>query len=90
MLFRKHNIIKNREPQGDNRPILQTIISATEWTSQLKKFVPLAMYNPYICFASFLEGIVFKSVQPKVYKLESTDKNKKIAGKKLYTYSSYI
>ncbi|XP_067204330.1 putative ATP-dependent RNA helicase TDRD12 [Linepithema humile] len=79
VLFKKHNIIKNREPQGDNRPILQTIISATKWTSEIKKFVRLVMCNPYICIASFLEAVVFKSVRPKVYKLKSTYKNQKIA-----------
>ncbi|XP_071638869.1 putative ATP-dependent RNA helicase TDRD12 isoform X1 [Temnothorax longispinosus] len=77
-LFKKHKIIENREPRGDDRPILQIIISATNWTVQIKKFVHLAMYNPYICIASFIEAVVFKSICPKLYILKSTYKNEKI------------
>lgn len=78
-LFKKYKVIENREPQGDNRPILQIIISATNWTSRIKKFIPLAMYNPYICITSFLEAIYFKSVRPQLYMFKSKDKNKKIS-----------
>lgn len=77
-LFRKHKIIENRESQGDNRPILQIIISATIWTSEIKKFISLAMYNPYICITSFLEAVIFKSVRPQLCILKSTYKNKKL------------
>ncbi|KAL0118063.1 hypothetical protein PUN28_009027 [Cardiocondyla obscurior] len=77
-LFKKHNVIENREPQGDNRPILQIIISLTSWTEKTKRFVNFAMYNPYICIASFIEAVVFKSVCPKLYCLESKHKNNKI------------
>lgn len=85
-LFKKHNIIENREPQGDDRPILQIIMSATNWTVQIKKFVHLVLHNPYICIASFIEAIVFKSICPKLYILKSIYKNKKISGKKIYKY----
>jgi len=43
------------------------------------------MYNPYICIASFIEAVVFKSICPKLYILKSTYKNKKILGKKTST-----
>ncbi|XP_024889716.1 putative ATP-dependent RNA helicase TDRD12 [Temnothorax curvispinosus] len=36
------------------------------------------MYNPYICIASFIEAVVFKSICPKLYILKSTYKNEKI------------
>lgn len=42
------------------------------------------MYNPYICIASFIEAVIFKSVRPKLYGLKSKCKNKKIVGKKIY------
>lgn len=77
-LFKKHKIIDNRESHGDNRPILQMIISATNWTSKIKKFVSLVMYNPYICIASFIEATIFKSVRPTVYVLKSVCKNQKV------------
>ncbi|XP_018404160.1 PREDICTED: putative ATP-dependent RNA helicase TDRD12 [Cyphomyrmex costatus] len=77
-LFKKHKIIENREPQENDRPILQIIVSATNWTSEIKKFVHLAMYNPYICIASFIEAVVFKSVNIKLYHLTTGYKNKKI------------
>ncbi|XP_014469749.1 PREDICTED: putative ATP-dependent RNA helicase TDRD12 isoform X2 [Dinoponera quadriceps] len=77
-LFKKHNIIGNREPQGDNSPILQIILSATKWTPKIKKFVSVVMYDPFICIASFIEAVVFKSLRPKLYILRSTYKNQKI------------
>lgn len=39
------------------------------------------MYNPYICITSFLEAVIFKSIHPQLYLLNSTYKNKKISGK---------
>ncbi|XP_029178829.1 putative ATP-dependent RNA helicase TDRD12 isoform X2 [Nylanderia fulva] len=77
-LFKKYKVIKNREPQGDNRPILQIIISATECTSQIKTFIS-AMYNPYICITSLSEAICFKSVCPDVYMCRSKNKNNQIS-----------
>jgi len=41
------------------------------------------MYNPYMCIASFIEAVVFKSICPKIYGLKSTLKNKRILGKKI-------
>ncbi|XP_071581111.1 putative ATP-dependent RNA helicase TDRD12 [Temnothorax nylanderi] len=78
-LIEKHKIIENREPRGDDdRPILRIIISAANWTGRIEKFVRFAMYNPYICIASFIEAVVFKSICPKLYILRSTYRNKKI------------
>lgn len=57
------------------------ILSATKWTPKIKKFVFLAMYDPFICIASFIEAVVFKSLRPKLYLLRSTYKNQKILGK---------
>lgn len=82
-MFKKHDIIENREPQVDGRPLLQIIITATYWTLPIKKFTRLVMYNPYICIASFIEGVVFKSVHPKIYILMSAWKNRKIAGSRI-------
>ncbi|XP_032684935.1 putative ATP-dependent RNA helicase TDRD12 isoform X2 [Odontomachus brunneus] len=78
-LFKKHGIIDNREPQGDNRPILQIILTATKWTLELKKFVSLVMNDPFICISSFLEAVVFKSLRPKLYIWKSAHKNQKIS-----------
>ncbi|XP_012057914.1 PREDICTED: putative ATP-dependent RNA helicase TDRD12 [Atta cephalotes] len=78
-LFKKHKIIENREPQQNDRPILQIIISATHWTPEIKKFVHLVMYNPYICIASFIEAMVFKSVKSlKLYHVNTGYKNQKL------------
>ncbi|XP_025987860.2 putative ATP-dependent RNA helicase TDRD12 isoform X1 [Solenopsis invicta] len=77
-LFRKYKIIENRDPQGNGRPILQIIISATNWTVNIKNFVQLAMSNPYICISSFTEAVVFKSVRATIHLLQTTCKNEKI------------
>ncbi|KYQ56077.1 ATP-dependent RNA helicase DBP3 [Trachymyrmex zeteki] len=77
-LFKKHKIIENREPQEGNKPILQIIVSATNWTPEIKKFVHLVMYNPYICIASFIEAVVFKSISLKLYSVNIGYKHKKI------------
>ncbi|XP_036148716.1 putative ATP-dependent RNA helicase TDRD12 isoform X2 [Monomorium pharaonis] len=77
-LFAKHKIIENRDPQGNDRPLLQIIISATNWTVPMKRFVKLAMSNPYICFASFMEAVVFKSIHPTIHLWHSTYKNEKL------------
>lgn len=78
-LFSKHNIIKNRDPEGDNRPILQTIVSATNCTAKIKKFVQSTMCNLYICIASFIEAVFFfKSIRPLIYIFMSTYKNTRI------------
>ncbi|KAG5341799.1 VASA1 helicase, partial [Acromyrmex charruanus] len=77
-LFKKHKIIENREPQQNDRPILQIIVSATTWTPEIKKFVHLVMYNPYICIASFIEAVVFKSVNLKLYQVNTGYKNQKL------------
>lgn len=79
-MFKKHNIIKNREAQHNK--LLQIIITGTTWTRDMKKFILYAMYNPFICIASFLEAIIFKSVHPQLYILKSIYKNQKISGKK--------
>ncbi|XP_029663616.1 putative ATP-dependent RNA helicase TDRD12 isoform X3 [Formica exsecta] len=76
-LFKKHNIIKNREAQHNK--LLQIIITGTTWTRDMKKFILYAMYNPFICIASFLEAIIFKSVHPQLYILKSIYKNQKIS-----------
>ncbi|KAL6261063.1 hypothetical protein P5V15_008590 [Pogonomyrmex californicus] len=88
-LFKIHKIIENRDPQSNDRPILQIIMSATECTIEMKKFVSVVMHNPYICIGSFVEAIVFKSIRPKLSRLISTDKNKKILEllKDIYTTS---
>ncbi|XP_025265669.1 putative ATP-dependent RNA helicase TDRD12 isoform X2 [Camponotus floridanus] len=78
-LFKKHKVIENRESQGDNRPTLQIIISATTWTPEIKKFICLATYKPYICITSFLEAVIFKSIRPQLYILNSIQKNQKIS-----------
>ncbi|KAG5319174.1 VASA1 helicase, partial [Pseudoatta argentina] len=77
-LFKKHKIMENREPQQNDRPILQIIVSATTWTPEIKKFVHLVMYNPYICIASFIEAVVFKSVNLKLYQVNTGYKNQKL------------
>ncbi|KAG5309689.1 VASA1 helicase, partial [Acromyrmex insinuator] len=77
-LFKKHKIIENREPQQNDRPILQIIVSATTWTPEIKKFVHLVMYNPYICIASFIEAVVFKSVNLKLYQVNTGYKSQKL------------
>ncbi|XP_019700247.1 putative ATP-dependent RNA helicase TDRD12 isoform X2 [Harpegnathos saltator] len=77
-LFQKHKIIENRDPECANRPMLQIILSATKWTSNIKKFVSLVMYDSFICIASFIEAVVFKSLRPKLYILKSIYKNQKI------------
>jgi len=82
-LFKRHNIIENRESQADDRSLLQIIITATYCTPQIKKFARLVMYNPCICITSFIEAIVFKSVRPQMYILKSIWKNKKISGKEI-------
>ncbi|XP_050453768.1 putative ATP-dependent RNA helicase TDRD12 isoform X2 [Cataglyphis hispanica] len=75
-LFKKHKIIKNREPQYNR--LLQIIITATNWTHEIKKFT-LTMHNPYICITTFLEAIIFKSIRPQMYILKSICKNQKIS-----------
>lgn len=85
-LFKKHNIIKNREIQGNNAPILQIILSATYWTTEMNNFVPVTMYKPYICIASLTEAIVFKQqiVYLELCKVESRLKTHLVSGEKNY------
>lgn len=61
--------------------MLQIIITATHWTSQLKKVAFILMDNPYICIASFLEAAIFKSVHINIYVINSKKKNEKLLGK---------
>lgn len=39
------------------------------------------MYDPFICISSFIEAVVFKSLRPKLYIMNSAYKNQKIIGK---------
>lgn len=61
--------------------MLQIILTATKWTPKIKKFVCLGMYDPFICIASFIEVVVFKSLRPKLYFLRSKYKNQRVSGK---------
>ncbi|XP_076234936.1 putative ATP-dependent RNA helicase TDRD12 [Calliopsis andreniformis] len=75
-LFKKHKIICNRESENKNI-ILQIIITAQQWAPSLKKFAYALMDDPYICITSFIEAAVFKSIHPKVYILNSKNKEEK-------------
>lgn len=61
--------------------MLQIIITASHWTPRIKKIASVLMDNPYICISSFVEAAIFKSVHPKVYIINSKQKDKKILGK---------
>ncbi|XP_076749741.1 putative ATP-dependent RNA helicase TDRD12 [Xylocopa sonorina] len=74
-LFKKHNVIYNRELKSK---MLQITVIATHWTAHLKKIASILMDNPYICIASFIEAIIFKNVRPKIYVMNSTKKNEKL------------
>ncbi|XP_078042214.1 putative ATP-dependent RNA helicase TDRD12 [Augochlora pura] len=76
-LFKKHKIIYNRELR-DMNTTLQIIATAKHWTPKLKKFAFVLMDSPYICITSFIEAIVFKSVLPKMYIVNTKSKNSKI------------
>ncbi|KAF7395116.1 hypothetical protein HZH66_008290 [Vespula vulgaris] len=77
-LFGKHKIIKNRENQNDELFPLQIIFAARYFTTPIRTLVQKVMYNPYICITSFLEAVIFKSVQPKMYLINSKFKLQKI------------
>ncbi|XP_017788533.1 PREDICTED: putative ATP-dependent RNA helicase TDRD12 [Habropoda laboriosa] len=74
-LFKKHKIIWNREMKNK---VFQIIITATHWTPHLRKIASVLMNNPYVCIASYIEAAVFRSVQPKVYIINSKKKDEKI------------
>ncbi|XP_043791864.1 putative ATP-dependent RNA helicase TDRD12 isoform X4 [Apis laboriosa] len=74
-LFKKYNIISNRELKNK---MLQIIITAAHWTPQLKKVAFILMDNPCICIASFLEAAIFKSVHINIYVINSKKKNEKL------------
>ncbi|CAK9822064.1 Putative ATP-dependent RNA helicase TDRD12 [Anthophora retusa] len=74
-LFKKHKVIYNRESKSK---VFQIIITATHWTPHLKKISSVLMNNPYICITSYIEAAIFKSVQPKVYIINSKKKDEKI------------
>ncbi|XP_017878258.1 putative ATP-dependent RNA helicase TDRD12 [Ceratina calcarata] len=72
-LFAKHNILCNRESGK-----LQLIITATNCTTQLKKFISALMKDPLICITSCLEAALFKSVSMNVCVVNSEKKNEKL------------
>ncbi|CAL7949014.1 unnamed protein product [Xylocopa violacea] len=74
-LFKKHNVICNRELKSK---MLQITVTATHWTAHLKKIASILMDNPCICIASFIEAISFKTVRPKIYAINSKKKNGKL------------
>nr|XP_012143302.1 PREDICTED: putative ATP-dependent RNA helicase TDRD12 isoform X2 [Megachile rotundata] len=76
-LFKKHNIICNREVKYDEM-MLQIIVTARHWTPCIKRVAYILMNNPYICITSFIEATVFKSICPKVYVMKSKSKNEKL------------
>lgn len=84
-LFGKHKIIKNRENQNDELFPLQIIFAARYFTTPIRTLVQKVMYNPYICITSFLEAVIFKSVQPKMYLINSKFKLQKILGNYICT-----
>ena len=77
-LFKRHDVICNRESKNKT---LQIIITATHWTSHLKRIASILIENPCICIASFIEAAIFKSVHLQLHVINSKEKRKKLLGK---------
>ncbi|XP_015181603.1 PREDICTED: putative ATP-dependent RNA helicase TDRD12 [Polistes dominula] len=77
-LLDKHKLITNREKKSDELFPLQIIFTARYFTIPIRTLIKKIMYNPYICISSFLEAVIFKSVQPKMYMLNSKLKLQKL------------
>ncbi|KAI4497388.1 hypothetical protein M0802_007399 [Mischocyttarus mexicanus] len=77
-LIDKHKLIANRDKQIDELSSLQIILTARYFTTPIRTFIKQVLYNPYICITSFLEAVIFKSVQPKMYMLNSQLKLQKL------------
>ncbi|XP_014604220.1 PREDICTED: putative ATP-dependent RNA helicase TDRD12 isoform X2 [Polistes canadensis] len=77
-LLDKHKLITNRENQSDELFPLQIIFTARHFTRPMRTLIRKVVYNPYICITSFLEAVIFKSVQPKLYMLNSKLKLQKL------------
>ncbi|CAK9807417.1 Putative ATP-dependent RNA helicase TDRD12 [Anthophora plagiata] len=74
-LFKKHKVIYNRESKSK---VFQIIITATHWTPHLRRITSVLLNNPYICITSYIEAAIFKSIQPKVYIINSKRKDEKL------------
>ncbi|XP_043604134.1 putative ATP-dependent RNA helicase TDRD12 isoform X3 [Bombus pyrosoma] len=74
-LFRRHNIICNRELKSKT---FQIIITATYWTLHLKKIASILMENPCIYIASFMEAAIFKSIRLNFYVINSREKHERL------------
>ncbi|KAK2576510.1 hypothetical protein KPH14_005833 [Odynerus spinipes] len=77
-LFGKRKIISNRERISNELSPLQIILAARHFTTPMKALVQKVVDNPYICITSFIEAVIFKSVRPKMYLVNSKFRNQQI------------
>ena len=65
-----------------DKPPLQIIATARQWSGLMKEFSKQCMTDPYVCIGSYMEAAVYGRIKPKLCTIQSKLKLQKVAGKR--------